>query len=61
VRRRGLPLYLEDTLSICLLVAAQRPEQLERAALRWLGRYCLARLREDRDDAAATLRQLASR
>ncbi len=69
---------LEDALSICLLVAEREPRHFERAALRWLGRYCLerhdvtiddvrdaadafARLRDDRDSAAGTLRRLSSR
>ena len=34
---------LEDALSICLLVAKQEPRHFERAALRWIGRYCLER------------------
>ena len=34
---------LDDALSICLLVAKQEPRHFERAALRWIGRYCLER------------------
>ncbi len=32
---------LEDALSICLLVARQEARHFERAALRWIARYCL--------------------
>ena len=34
---------LEDALSVCLLLAQQEPRHFERAALRWIGRYCLER------------------
>jgi hypothetical protein len=34
---------LEDALAVCLVVADREPERFERAALRWLGRYCLER------------------
>ncbi len=53
---------LEDALSICLLVAKQEPRHFERAALRWIGRYCLERrdltIEDVRDvaDAFARLR-----
>ena len=69
---------LEDALSICILVFRQEPRRFERAALRWIGRYCLerrdltiddvrevadafARLRDDGEVAAETLRRLCSR
>ncbi len=69
---------LEDALSICLLLGEQEPQRFERAALRWIARYCLerrdltiedvrdvadafARLRDDGEGAAATLRRLCSR
>jgi hypothetical protein len=32
---------LEDALRVCLLIRDQDPEQYERAALRWLGRFAL--------------------
>ncbi len=44
---------LQDALDICLVVAEQEPELFERAALRWLARYCLER----RDANLAGLRQ----
>ena len=34
---------LEDALRVALLVCRHEPENAERAALRWLGRYCLER------------------
>ncbi len=46
---------LEDALSICLLLASQEPRHFERAALRWLGRYCLER----RDLAIEDVRDVA--
>jgi len=48
---------LEDALTIAILVSEQRPEQLERAALRWLGRYALER----KDATLAGLREAAGR
>ena len=39
---RELPTVgLDDALAVCVLVARQDPGQLERAALRWVARYCL--------------------
>ena len=46
---------LDDALRVCLLLAAEEPEHLERAALRWLGRYCLER----RDVTLAQVREAA--
>jgi hypothetical protein len=34
---------LADALAICLLLCGSEPETYERAAVRWLGRYCLER------------------
>ncbi len=34
---------LEDALEICLAVRRSEPETYERAAVRWLGRFCLER------------------
>ncbi len=34
---------LEDSLRVALLVCEHEPENAERAALRWLGRFCLER------------------
>jgi hypothetical protein len=36
-------LNLEDSLAIALLVIEREPHNAERAALRWLGRFCLER------------------
>ncbi len=47
---------LDDALTICVLVSEQRPEQFERAALRWLGRYALER----KDATLAGLREAAA-
>jgi hypothetical protein len=46
---------LQDALDICIVVAENEPELFERAALRWLARYCLER----RDANLAGLRQAA--
>lgn len=46
---------LQDALDICLVVAEKEPELFERAALRWLARYCLER----RDANLAGLREAA--
>jgi hypothetical protein len=32
---------LEDALRVCLLIRDQDPDQYDRAALRWLGRFAL--------------------
>ncbi len=34
---------LEDSLRVALLVCELEPQNAERAALRWLGRFCLER------------------
>src|SRR4051812_7636455 len=34
---------LGDALTLCVLLAAREPERYERAAIRWLGRFCLER------------------
>jgi hypothetical protein len=44
---------LDDALRIALLVADHEPERAQRAALRWLGRFCLER----RDVTLAEVRQ----
>ena len=46
---------LEDALRVCVVVADQRPDLFERAALRWLGRYALER----KDATIANLREAA--
>src|SRR5918998_1553738 len=35
------PLTLEDALSVALLICDREPENAERAAVRWLGRWAL--------------------
>jgi hypothetical protein len=37
--QRLAPLRLTDALRICLIVRDQEPEQFEKAAVRWLGRF----------------------
>lgn len=32
---------LDDVLAVCVLMAGAEPERFDRAALRWLARYCL--------------------
>lgn len=32
---------LGDALSVCVLLSRKEPERYERAAMRWLGRFCL--------------------
>jgi len=34
---------LADALEVCALMATREPESYERAALRWLARFCLER------------------
>lgn len=34
---------LGDALSVCVAIARSEPARFERAALRWLARYCLER------------------
>ena len=34
---------LGDALAVCVAIRAAEPERYERAALRWLARYCLER------------------
>jgi hypothetical protein len=34
---------LKDALQVCLVLREAEPESFERAAVRWLGRYCLER------------------
>lgn len=34
---------LEDALQVCVLLRDREPERYERAAVRWLGRYCVER------------------
>ena len=45
---------LEDALRIALLVCDHEPERGERAAVRWLGRFCLER----RDVTLAQVREI---
>jgi hypothetical protein len=35
------PIKLRDALVVCLLVRDQEPERLERASVRWVGRFAL--------------------
>src|SRR3954452_7344388 len=34
---------LDDALQVCVLLRDREPERYERAAVRWLGRYCVER------------------
>src|SRR3954471_21077017 len=34
---------LADALQVCVAIRDAKPEQFERAALRWIARYCLER------------------
>lgn len=47
---------LDDALRVCLLVAEHEPHRLDRAAVRWLGRYAL----EHRDATVEGLRYAAA-
>ena len=47
------PVDLETALRIALLVCDREPERGERAAVRWLGRFCLER----RDVTLAQVRE----
>ena len=46
---------LEDALRVCVVVADERPDLFEKAALRWSARYCLER----KDASLDGLRQAA--
>jgi hypothetical protein len=47
---------LDDALTICLAIHAAEPQSFERAALRWLSRFCLER----KDVTLADLRAAAA-
>jgi hypothetical protein len=54
---------LGDALSVCVLLRDREPERFERAAVRWLGRFCVERPDASIDDvqrAAGALRALSS-
>src|SRR5215210_6261817 len=55
--------HLPDALAVCVAIKASKPDQFERAAIRWLGRLCLEQpalsIRELRE-AANALEQLPS-
>jgi hypothetical protein len=34
---------LDDALQVCVLLRDREPERYERAAVRWIGRYCVER------------------
>ena len=56
------PIGLADALRICLIVRDREPEQYERAAVRWLGRFALEALRATVGDvrlAAEALEELS--
>jgi hypothetical protein len=47
---------LDDALQVCVLLRDREPERYERAAVRWIGRYCVERpdaTLEDVDHARA--------
>jgi hypothetical protein len=47
---------LDDALEVCVLLRDREPEHYERAAVRWIGRYCAERVDaslEDVDHARA--------
>jgi predicted transport protein len=47
---------LDDALQVCVLLRDREPERYERAAVRWIGRYCVERPEvtlEDVDHARA--------
>ena len=55
------PISLADALRICLIVRDREPEQYEKAAVRWLGRFALEALRATVEDvrlAAEALEEL---
>jgi hypothetical protein len=55
------PIGLSDALRICLIVRDREPDQYEKAAVRWLGRFALEAPRASVEDvrlAAEALEQL---
>ena len=36
-------MHLADALAVCVVIRQAEPERFERAALRWLARYCVER------------------
>jgi hypothetical protein len=44
------PIGLSDALRICLIVRDREPEQYEKAAVRWLGRFALEAPRASVED-----------
>jgi hypothetical protein len=55
---------IAEAAAILLVIVRSAPEQYERAAVRWLGRFCLERTRVDLEDlsrAAAALVALPDR
>ena len=55
---RGLD--LEDAFELTLLLAAREPPRFGRAAVRWLGRYCVERPRVELAEAQLLLSLLAA-
>jgi hypothetical protein len=54
---------LGDALCVCVLLRDREPERFERAAVRWLGRFCVERPDATIDEvqrAAGALRALGS-
>jgi predicted transport protein len=41
---------LDDALQVCVLLRDVEPERYERAAVRWIGRYCVERIEVTLDD-----------
>jgi hypothetical protein len=41
---------LDDALQVCVLLRDREPERYERAAVRWIGRYCVERPNATLDD-----------
>jgi predicted transport protein len=41
---------LEDALHVCVLLRDREPDRYERAAVRWIGRYCVERVDATLDD-----------
>jgi hypothetical protein len=41
---------LDDALQVCVLLRDREPERYERAAVRWIGRYCVERPDATLDD-----------
>jgi hypothetical protein len=41
---------LDDALQVCVLLRDREPERYDRAAVRWIGRYCVERADATLDD-----------